>query len=135
MTTATARLDAIGLVVSDMRKTLNFYRLLGLTLPEDPGTEDHVEATLEGGLRVMFDTEVLIKSLMPTWTPAQGGHRLGLAFHCETPAGVDAMFERVVAAGFVGAKAPWDAFWGQRYAQLQDPDGNVVDLFAPLAAT
>jgi len=30
-------------------------------------------------------------------------------------------------------KAPWDAFWGQRYAQVLDPDGNSVDLFAPLA--
>ena len=30
-------------------------------------------------------------------------------------------------------KEPWDAFWGQRYAQIHDPDGNVVDLFAPLS--
>jgi hypothetical protein len=27
---------------------------------------------------------------------------------------------------------PWDAFCGQRYAEVEDPDGNVVDLFAPL---
>ncbi len=34
--------------------------------------------------------------------------------------------------GTEGHKEPWDAFWGQRYAQAKDPDGNVVDLFAPL---
>jgi uncharacterized glyoxalase superfamily protein PhnB len=28
--------------------------------------------------------------------------------------------------------APWDAFWGQRYATVLDPDGNSVDLFAAL---
>jgi hypothetical protein len=27
---------------------------------------------------------------------------------------------------------PWDAFWGQRYAVVHDPDGNGVDLLAPL---
>lgn len=26
------------------------------------------------------------------------------------------------------------AFWGQRYAVVRDPDGNDVDLFAPLDA-
>jgi hypothetical protein len=28
-----------------------------------------------------------------------------------------------------------DAFWGQRYATVLDPDGNPVDLFAPLEDT
>lgn len=27
---------------------------------------------------------------------------------------------------------PSDAFWGQRYATVHDPDGNPIDLFAPL---
>jgi uncharacterized glyoxalase superfamily protein PhnB len=31
-----------------------------------------------------------------------------------------------------GRKEPWDAFWGQRYAVVADPDGNHVDLYAPL---
>ena len=34
---------------------------------------------------------------------------------------------------YEGHKAPWDAFWGQRYAMIRDPDGNEVDLFAPLS--
>ena len=45
------------------------------------------------------------------------------------------MGERVgrdVAEGFDGEKEPWDAFWGQRYAQLRDPDGVPVDLYAAL---
>lgn len=132
--TATPRLDAIGLVVNDLAASLKFYRMLGLDLPEDPAGEDHVEATTPGGLRVMFDTLELVKSLMPDWVAPTGGHRVGLAFHCGDAAGVDAVYARMVAAGYVGAKAPWDAFWGQRYAQLSDPDGNPVDLFAPLSA-
>jgi catechol 2,3-dioxygenase-like lactoylglutathione lyase family enzyme len=130
--TSTPRLDAMGIVVSDLRASLRFYRMLGLELPEDPGDEQHVEATTPGGLRVMFDTIAVVRSFMPEWEPASGGHRMGLAFHCGDAAGVDATYARLTAAGYPGAKAPWDAFWGQRYAQVSDPDGNPVDLFAPL---
>jgi uncharacterized glyoxalase superfamily protein PhnB len=35
--------------------------------------------------------------------------------------------------GFTAATQPWDAFWGQRYAQVCDQDGNKYDLFADLA--
>jgi uncharacterized glyoxalase superfamily protein PhnB len=39
---------------------------------------------------------------------------------------------RLIDAGFSGTNEPWDAFWGQRYARVSDPDGSKVDLFAPL---
>ena len=39
---------------------------------------------------------------------------------------------QLIAADETGIKEPWDAFWGQRYAQVRDPDGNPVDLYAPL---
>ena len=109
----TPQLDAIGLVVSDMEASLAFYRLLGL----DPAGEDHVEATLPGGTRVMWDTLEVIRSFDPSWEP---------------PAEVDAAYHRAVEAGHRGSKEPWDAFWGQRYAELHDPDGNAVQLFAAL---
>ncbi|MGE0000366.1 MAG: VOC family protein, partial [Ilumatobacteraceae bacterium] len=41
-------------------------------------------------------------------------------------------YAAMTSAGFDGHLEPWDAFWGQRYATLRDPDGNGVDLFAPL---
>jgi uncharacterized glyoxalase superfamily protein PhnB len=45
---------------------------------------------------------------------------------------VDELYGRVTSAGFEGEKEPWDAFWGQRYAQLKDPNGVPVDLYAQL---
>jgi hypothetical protein len=44
----------------------------------------------------------------------------------------DAGGHGLVALGYDGHKAPWDAPWGQRYALVRDPDGNAVDLFCPL---
>jgi uncharacterized glyoxalase superfamily protein PhnB len=55
-----------------------------------------------------------------------------LAFLCDSPADVDASYADFVAAGCNGHKEPWDAFWGQRYAMMVDPDGNSVELFASL---
>ena len=122
-------LNAIGITVSDLPRSMRFYRLLGLDLPEDPA-DGHVEATMANGTRLMFDAEDVVRSFLPSWTRANG-NQVSLAFECESPAEVDEVYARVVAAGFEGEKPPWDAFWGQRYAVVYDPDGNAVDLFAP----
>jgi uncharacterized glyoxalase superfamily protein PhnB len=58
---------------------------------------------------------------------------MGLAFLCDSPADVDSTYAEILAAGYEGKAPPWDAFWGQRYASVLDPDGNQVDLFAPLS--
>ncbi|HET8751853.1 MAG TPA: VOC family protein [Gaiellaceae bacterium] len=121
-------LDAIGIVSSDLARTRAFYGLLGIEFGEG---DDHVEATMPNGLRLMVDTEEVIRSFRPEWTGA-AGNQLSLAFACGSPAEVDELYARVVAAGFAGEKEPWDAFWGHRYAQLSDPDGVPVDLFAAL---
>ena len=122
-------LAAIGIVTKDMKESVRFYRLLGVEVP-DP-VDDHLDATLPSGVRLMWDTLELIKQLDPDWTEPKG-HPIGLAFECSSPGDVDATHARVVTAGFRSRKDPWDAFWGQRYAQVIDPDDNVVDLFAQI---
>jgi catechol 2,3-dioxygenase-like lactoylglutathione lyase family enzyme len=124
------QLNAIGIVASDMGRSISFYRLLGVDLPETPD-EGHVDTFLPNGVRFMLDTEDVIRSFRPDWT-RETGNQLALAFECSSPSEVDEVYRRAVDAGFHGEKEPWDAFWGQRYAQLQDPDGNGVDLYAAL---
>jgi uncharacterized glyoxalase superfamily protein PhnB len=116
-----------------MAKALDFYRLLGLDVP--PGAGPHVEVALPGGLRLLFDTEETVRSFHPSWTPPRAGGRTGLAFALPDAAGVDAAYAEMTAAGHHGELAPFDAPWGQRYAVVHDPDGNSVDLFAPLQIT
>ncbi|WP_093803223.1 VOC family protein [Streptomyces sp. Wb2n-11] len=130
----TPRLDAVAIVTADMAASLAFYRLLGLDVPAGADTAPHVEATLPGGLRVLWDTEETVRSFDPDWTrPEGGGDRVGLAFRCDGPAEVDAVYEALVAAGHRGHLKPWDAVWGQRYAVVLDPDGCGVSLFADAA--
>jgi uncharacterized glyoxalase superfamily protein PhnB len=117
-----------------MDASLAFYRRLGLDIPDDPDPEGHghVEATA-GGMRIAWDSVETVKSFDPEWSEPSGHPRVGLAFLATSPAEVDELYRELVEAGYEGYKEPWDAFWGQRYAQLRDPDGNGVDLFAPLA--
>jgi catechol 2,3-dioxygenase-like lactoylglutathione lyase family enzyme len=121
----------VELVVSKMAASLDFYRQLGLDIPEDAEGEEHVDVPLAGGVRLAFDTEALIARLDSHWQAPSGGHRIALAFQCDSPSEVDRMYAELVGAGHPGHTEPFDAFWGQRYAIVLDPDGNHVDLYAP----
>ncbi len=125
-------LDAFGIVVRDMARSVAFHRRLGLELPEGCEGAGHVEVSLGGGVRLLLDTVEVVQSFSE-WSPPSGGHRMGLAFRCASPAEVDQVHADLIAAGPPSLKDPFDAFWGQRYAQVVDPDGNPVDLFAALS--
>ncbi len=129
-----ATFDAIGIVVGDLSRSLAFYRALGLAFPEGAESEGHVEAELAGGTRLMLDTEATVASFDPSFRSPAGPGRISLAFVCENPADVDRVYGEIVAAGFEAERPPFDAFWGQRYATVLDPDGNAIDLFAAIDA-
>jgi uncharacterized glyoxalase superfamily protein PhnB len=128
------KLAALGIVAQDIPASVRFYRELGVDVADPEGAEDHHEATLPNGLRLMWDTVEMMRKLDPEWQEPQG-HAMALAFECDSPDDVNATYARVTQVGFQGKTEPFDAFWGQRYATLLDPDGNAVDLFAALDTT
>lgn len=129
-----ARFDAIGIVVTDMARSLEFYRLLGLEFPDGAEDESHVESETPNGTRLMLDTLELMKSIDEGFTLPADRSGFVIAFLCDSPGEVDALHGRVVDSGFQSKLEPFDAFWGQRYATVLDPDGTHVDLFATLEA-
>ncbi len=117
------RLDAVGVTTSNLTKTVEFYTLLGFEFPEYKPDEDHLEAiSKEGAVRLMIDGN---QKPGPGTTSA-------FALLYESPKEVDETFEKVKSAGHKTVTEPWDAFWGQRYAVVSDPDGYKIDLFAYL---
>ena len=121
----------IGIVTANMAESIRFYGLLGVDVPEYQPGEPYLEATLTGGIRLSWNDVEMVKSIDPEWT-SPVGKPIELAFLCEGGEDVDQTFAKLISAGFVCHKEPWDAFWGQRYAVVIDPDGNEVSLFAPL---
>jgi|SRR5215472_19230015 len=131
---AEARLDAIGIVVGDLAQAVPFYRLLGAPFPEGSEVSEHghAEAQLAGGVRLMLDSEEEIHKFDSEWRRATGSPGTSVAFRCSSPKDVDEVYAKAVAAGGKAHREPWDAFWGQRYAQIRDADGNAIDLYADL---
>ena len=123
------KLGLIGIAVKDMAVSLRFYRELGLSIPDGQDAEGHVDVEA-GGIRLAWDTVDVLKQVYQEWTDQPSGHRLELAFGCDSGAEVDATYARLVERGYQGHRAPWDAFWGQHYAIVEDPDGNLISLYA-----
>ncbi len=126
------KIDAVGVTSRDMQLTVAFYKLLGFEFGEVKPEDDHVEPlTPDGSARLMVDSDKLSTELLGE-APKPGNHS-SFAILYDLPADVDQAAAAVKAAGYTLVKAPWDAFWGQRYAIVEDPDGYKVDLFAALS--
>jgi uncharacterized glyoxalase superfamily protein PhnB len=124
--------DMVGITVHEIPRSVRFYRLLGLDFPDCGPDEAYVEVKTSNGYRISLNSVAMHKQLNPDWVEPRG-QRMELAFLCTSPEEVDKTHAKIVKAGYRSIKEPWDAFWGQRYAIVEDPDGTHVSLFAPLA--
>jgi uncharacterized glyoxalase superfamily protein PhnB len=122
-------IDAVGVVVSDMKQAISFYERLGCSFPADAADGPHAESDL-GGARLMLDSAAALQEMgLLDDGDSAGGGRVALAARCDSPAEVDRLYAELASDGF-GQRPPWDAPWGQRYAVVADPDGTHIDLYA-----
>jgi uncharacterized glyoxalase superfamily protein PhnB len=129
-------LNQLDLVVRDMEATIAFYRALGVDIPQSaiwqtPSGVHHVDVTMPGGLTLHFDSPALAKVYDRGWREPSGtGTRIVLTFKVEARADVDRIHEKLTGLGHTSAQPPFDAFWGARYAIVEDPDGNHVGIMS-----
>jgi uncharacterized glyoxalase superfamily protein PhnB len=125
------KLDAVAITSRNFKKTVEFYSVIGFTFPDFSGDEKHIEPiTKSGDVRLMIDDVELITGIMGV-APVPPTHS-SFAMLCDSAKEVDEVVNKIKSSGFEIVKEPWDAFWGQRYAIVKDPDGYMVDLFANL---
>ena len=124
-------LEAIGIVSEDTSKSIHFYGILGVSFSETGGS-GHWEGKASDETRLMLDSVDLMRTINPEWKKPEGSSGVILCFKQNSPEQVNELYSRITKAGFKGLKPPWDAFWGQRYSSVLDPDGNQVDIFATL---
>ncbi len=122
-------LNQLNLVVADMDATVSFYRRLGLPIDAQPGAH-HVAVELAGGMLVEFDSVQFVSEWDSGWSGATGGATV-LGFSLASPEAVDETYAQLTGDGYRGHQQPYDAFWGARYAIVDDPDGNPVGLMSP----
>ena len=123
--------NLVTLVVRDMEASVAFYRRLGVPVPDGDATwgPHHRSVTDDSGMSLDFDSQ----SFAPKWNE---GHKPTttaiVGFALPSREAVDAAYKELTAAGHSSQQAPYDAFWGARYAVVEDPDGNAVGLMSPI---
>jgi len=128
----------LGLIVQDMGKSLEFYRRLGLAIPDDSENRTHVEVKMGNGLTFFLDSR-------PTrWDPTfasqneagrgdtQGPYRSVLEFYLKTQDAVDAKYAELMGFGYQSRSAPYTSPIGICFAMIDDPDGNTILLSGEL---
>lgn len=124
-------LNQINLVVRDIEAMVDFYRQLGLTIddPDAPWDRHHRTAAMPDGLDLDLDSQ----DFATMWNHGWPADRMGavIGFRLPDRDAVDHTYETLTNAGYTGQQRPYDAFWGARYAVVEDPDGNSVGLMSP----
>lgn len=121
----------VHLAVGDLKASAAFYRMVGLPLPDESELGDHVEVDLGGGAHLSLSTERVVRMYDPGWRLPQKPPGGALQFQLESREAVDTLFAELTAAGYHGHLPPVDAFWGNRYAEVDDPDGSIVGFHSP----
>ncbi|WP_405153451.1 VOC family protein [Paenibacillus sp. FSL K6-0108] len=122
------KLKRIGIFVEEMKRALDFYRLLGFEIPASANDEQHVEVECNG-LILAFDTRETVQTILGS-LPEPIGNRMEIAFHLDSRETLDESYRRLTAQGYTRQLEPSDTPWGERYAIIKDPDGNLVSLVA-----
>jgi catechol 2,3-dioxygenase-like lactoylglutathione lyase family enzyme len=130
VTTARVFLDQVNLVVSDMQRSAEFYRKLGLSLDEGGSPDWSLHHRSGGASAEGASLDLDSRAFAAQWGRVdRSGPVLG--FRVPTREDVDRIYAELTAAGHAGQQPPYDAFWGSRFAVVQDPDGNPVALMSP----
>ena len=142
MTPPRARFGGIDVVTKDFMQSVEFYRAMGVDIPEDKIWSDdngpqHLDLKLvddgKFGVGLDIDSESLTLGYSPAWAEsAAKGAAIMVSFRVDSREDVDALHDHMVSLGHASHLAPWDAFWGARFAIIVDPNGNHVSIMGPM---
>ena len=128
----------LGLVVQDMGVSLEFYRRLGLAIPEGSEGKTHVEVKMGSGLTFFLDSNParwgpkFVGEETSGNTEIREGYRTVLEFYLKTRAAVEAKYAEIIGFGYRSLRAPYEAPIGMCFAFVADPDGNAILLSGDL---
>jgi uncharacterized glyoxalase superfamily protein PhnB len=130
----------LGLIVQDMHKGLEFYRRLGLAIPDVSNQQTHVEVKMGGGLTFFLDSQPsrwdpnVGHPVAPAHQDAAGSAPVVLEFYLKERSAVDAKYQELVDLGYQSYCAPYATSFGMYFAMIKDPDGHTILLSGDLDA-
>ena len=132
--TGTLGLGIIGLHVTDLGASLDFYQRLGLDIPTNVNLSSGAfRLRLPTGQVFFWETLAYTRADFPDYEPGTGDRKVSLEFGFRNARAVDEMYDALLAEGYGSYAEPLS--WGSiRYAGVVDPDGNQIALRFPLAS-
>ena len=128
----------IGLIVQDMGKSLEFYRRLGLAIPDESEEKTHVEIKMGSGLTFFLDSRParwdprFVRRADPERLEGSDSYRSILEFYLKTRVAVEAKYAELISFGYQSHRAPYETSFGMAFAMIKDPDGNIILLSGDL---
>lgn len=119
----------VGAIVEDMARAVEFYRRLGVDIPEGSESKGHVEVKMSG-LTFFLTTKQVTARWDPARTEASGGYRIILEFYLKTREAVDQKYAEMVGYGYTSHVAPYETPFNSYFAMVDDPDDNTILLSA-----
>lgn len=135
-------LNQVNIVSANPDASIAFYRRLGIDISDDslwrtPTGAHHVSAITDEaarGIALDLDSAAFAAIWKTGW---HGRHdlagRVVVGFGVSSRQEVDRLYDDMTTAGYRGLQPPYDAFWGARYAVIEDPDGLAVGLMSPVS--
>jgi uncharacterized glyoxalase superfamily protein PhnB len=87
---------------------------------------------MPNGFVLEFDSIAFAERWNAGWRGQPGATRNVIGFALPSRQAVDDVYADLTGAGYAAQQPPYDAFWGARYAVVEDPDGNPVGLMSPV---
>ena len=130
-----SKLNQFNIVSADMDATIEFYRSLGVQMGDPARTSagDPFHASSAGaGTLLEVDSVAFARAWNDGWKEAANlSGRILVGLHVDSRDEVDRLYSELTAVGHRGLQSPVDAFWGSRFAVIEDPNGIAVGLISP----
>ena len=132
-------LNQLNIVSSNPEASIAFYRRLGLDIPDRQvwrtATGVHHVSAEDAGIDFDLDSTAFAQLWNSGWSGRKDlAGRVVVGLSVASRAEVDRLYGEMTAAGHAGLQPPLDAFWGARYAIVEDPDGVAVGIMSPKSA-
>ncbi|OFI46792.1 hypothetical protein BG262_03065 [Floricoccus penangensis] len=121
------KLGMVEIITDDIKESLKFYELLGFSiLLRDT---EYCIFLNNKGVKLSLSTPSYHESIYGS-IPMSSGSKIDLAFLCDSAQDVDDLCHKLTNAGIKIFQQPVTNKLGERFAMVEDPDGNLLRIYA-----
>lgn len=122
----------VGLTTKKKSESLEFYRRLGVAIPDGKDELPHIEVKMPGEMTFFLDSRPIASDNPALMGTANDSYRILLEFYLKTQAAVEAKYAELTGFGYQSYHTPFATTFGMYFALVNDPDGNTILLSGDL---